>query len=483
MSIGRKAVSGAVWIGAGNIISRAIVFATGIVLARILTPEVFGQFAMAIMAVNFLSLFQNPGISQELVQRSDRLEAAADTAFTLSLIIGAGLAVIAVALAPLLSAFYGIRLVGLVAGALGARLLINSASIVPGSMVLKRFQYRDQFAALVLSQIGYAAFTIGLGLAKGGIWSLVAGHLVMAALSTALLWRAWGRWPRLSLDRDIVREIWGYGKHLAAASIFIFAYINLDTLLIGKVRGAEELGYYTLAYTLATMPVFIVSGIGDYVMFPIYCQLKDENRDLADVYFRAYRAILVGVLPLLAVFLFIGRDVVALLYGPAWAPSAPLLRILLLLAFCQALSANGGSLLLALKQTKWFSRLAGASVAAVAAAGYPVAKTWGAQGIAYLFSGVLLVTVCVMLVIVARCIGAKAVRYITTVLPVLVPAFGFAALSAVVCHVASPAPRLIAVLSATYILTGLFVFAAVPEFRRDVRTGWKQIREKIRFER
>jgi hypothetical protein len=95
MSIGRKAVSGTVWIGTGNIISRAIIFVTGIVLARLLSPEVFGQFAMAIMAVNFLSLFQNPGISQELVQRTDRMEAASDTAFTLALMIGAGLAVAA----------------------------------------------------------------------------------------------------------------------------------------------------------------------------------------------------------------------------------------------------------------------------------------------------------------------------------------------------------------------------------------------------
>ncbi|HTY09058.1 MAG TPA: lipopolysaccharide biosynthesis protein [Candidatus Edwardsbacteria bacterium] len=479
MSIGRKAVSGTVWIGAGSIVSRAIVFATGVVLARLLSPEVFGQFAMAIMAINFLALFQNPGISQELVQRNERLEEAADTAFTLALLIGVALAIVAAVLSPLLSAFYGIGLIGAVTAVLGLRLLINAASIVPGAIVQKRFQYRYQFLGLVVSQIGYAAAAIGLGVARCGVWSLVIGHVVMAALSTALLWRAWGRWPRPRLDRAIVGEIWGYGKHLAAAGIFIFAYTNLDTLLIGKVRGAEQLGYYTLAYTLATMPVSVVAGIGDYVMFPIYCKLLGDGRDVTGVYFRAYRTVLVGVLPLLAVLLFTSGDIVQVLYGRVWAPSAPLLRVLLLLAFCQTLSAIGGSLLLALRRTNLFSWLAGGSVTVVAVAGYPVATRWGASGIALLFSSVLLANVVVLLLLLARCIGTKAERYLGTILPVLVPALAFAAGSAAACRGMAPAHRLLIALPVTYVLTTTVVLVIVPEFRGDMHRGWQQLWERL----
>src|SRR3712207_3830988 len=64
---------------AGYVLAQLITLGFYIVLARLATPEDFGQFAAASIVVNVGLLFTESGMLAVLIHRRDRVEAAAST--------------------------------------------------------------------------------------------------------------------------------------------------------------------------------------------------------------------------------------------------------------------------------------------------------------------------------------------------------------------------------------------------------------------
>ena len=46
----------------------------------------------------------------------------------------------------------------------------------------------------------------------------------------------------------------GYGRFITGLTIVLFLTTELDNMVVGKVLGMEQLGYYLIAYTLANLP-------------------------------------------------------------------------------------------------------------------------------------------------------------------------------------------------------------------------------------
>ena len=66
--------------------------------------------------------------------------------------------------------------------------------------------------------------------------------------------------PRLTFSLGSLREILSFGSYAAAGHVSGHAVRNVDHLLIGKFLGAHELGFYTLAFKLITVPVQNLAG-------------------------------------------------------------------------------------------------------------------------------------------------------------------------------------------------------------------------------
>ena len=76
------------------------------ILARILTPEQFGQVAMAMTFVGFFTMFNDLGISAALVRAEKPSAAFWSSAFWINLAFGISLTLLAYFTAPLVAAFF-----------------------------------------------------------------------------------------------------------------------------------------------------------------------------------------------------------------------------------------------------------------------------------------------------------------------------------------------------------------------------------------
>ena len=79
-SVGRQAARGLRWSFAGTLVTKIGSFAMGLVLARLLTPDDFGVYAVALAAMTFVMHVNDVGLIAATVQWRGKLEEMAPTA-------------------------------------------------------------------------------------------------------------------------------------------------------------------------------------------------------------------------------------------------------------------------------------------------------------------------------------------------------------------------------------------------------------------
>src|SRR5918996_149876 len=80
--------------GAGYVLTQVLTLVAYLVLARLATPEDFGQFAAATILVSVGLLFTESGMMAALIHRRDRIDEAASTATVATFAAGLGFALL-----------------------------------------------------------------------------------------------------------------------------------------------------------------------------------------------------------------------------------------------------------------------------------------------------------------------------------------------------------------------------------------------------
>ncbi len=340
-----KTLSAAKWTYSSTVVTAALQVAVTAVLARMLTPEAFGLVAMAAVVLRFGQYFAQMGVGQAIVQRPELLDGHVAAGFWASTIIG-GLFAAAVWLgAPLGSMLLDSTDLTLVLRWMSLSFVISGTSTTSFGILRRKMRFR----AIALTEI--AAYVIGYGgslilaFLGVGVWALVFAGLAQATVAS-VVYNLIAR-PRLvpPLRWQPYRELLGFGTAVSAISFLEFLSSNLDTMLVGRLMGSTQLGYYSRALSLAGLPMRYMSTSLSRVLLPGFSRIQ---RDLP----RAGRA----YISLTAVFAGIGmpvalgmagaaNEVIGVMLGSQWAASVPVMRVVALAAVAAMLSHFGGILL------------------------------------------------------------------------------------------------------------------------------------------
>src|SRR5688500_859592 len=103
----RSAVRGLAWTSLSYGLRQAVLFGSGILVARLLLPRDFGVFALASLAIAILALVRNLGFAAAIVRDPDLTEAKTSTAFWTNAAVGLLLSAAVLAAAPALASWFG----------------------------------------------------------------------------------------------------------------------------------------------------------------------------------------------------------------------------------------------------------------------------------------------------------------------------------------------------------------------------------------
>ncbi len=281
-----------------------------VALARLLRPQDFGLLAMVTSIIAFAHFFKDLGLSAATVQRTQVTHAQVSFLFWVNVSLGFVVALVVLALAPVIAWFYheprlfGITLV------LSLN-FISSGLAAQHSALLRR---QMQFRTLTVRSLVAMACGIATGITFAwfglGYWSLVAVPVVSNLIGCILVWTICDWRPGAFQRRVGARAMLAFGGNLTASNMLNYFSRNLDNILIGRVLGSSPLGIYSKAYGLLMLPIAQINGPMSSVLLPGLSRLQNDPPEYARLFLRAVQAIALVTVPLVVFSFFFAPAIV-----------------------------------------------------------------------------------------------------------------------------------------------------------------------------
>src|SRR5690606_35087050 len=179
----QRAIGGVLWSAVGTAMRVGMQLAAQIALARLLGPEPFGLFAVALVIIALSGLFAEVGLAYGLIQKPSVSRQDIRFAFTWQLLLGllVMLAVLAGA-GPIAGALDDVRAAG-VLRALAPGILLSALAATPTMLLRRRMQFKWlQLSGAAAYALGYLGVGLPLALAGWQVGALVAAYLVHATV-------------------------------------------------------------------------------------------------------------------------------------------------------------------------------------------------------------------------------------------------------------------------------------------------------------
>ncbi len=350
MAFEKKVVEGMRWFAAAKAFSQVFEFIVAtIALMNLLDPKDFGRLGMITVISGFVLLFSNLGLMSALVQKEDLEERHLNAAFWTHIILGSFFGALFYFAAPWIAVFYDDPSLETIAQVCCLLFIGEPLGRVQNAWLTKNLEFRKISYSEVITNVLSNSVALVLALLGFGVWALVAKLLLEYFIPALVMWWLSSFRPVFSLDREAIKELLRYGISLTGFSALQYFSRQFDDLLIGKFFGSAQLGYYSRAYSFMMMPVRQISLVIGRVMFPAMAKHQNDHAKIQEIYVDSNAAIAAISFPILA-FLFVSTDfLVLVLFGEAWLPMVPIVKVF---CVCGALQSIG-------KTTNWIYQATG----------------------------------------------------------------------------------------------------------------------------
>jgi len=351
------------------------------ILARILVPEHFGLLSMVTALTAFAERFQDLGLSLATVQQKRITHEQVSTLFWINLVFGAILTLGIAVLSNLIAWFYGdARLIWITVAI--ASSFFWSGLTVQHQAILRRQMRFAQIAGINLGANALSiVVAIYLAVNGSGYWALVWREVARSVFITIGTWAVCPWMPGAPAPYREVRSMIKFGRDICGFNIIHFFASSFDQVLIGKVYGAEPLGFYRQAWQLMFVPISLLQYPIHYVAESTLSVLQSNREKYRECYQKILTLVSFVSMPL-AVYLFLyAKDIVLLVLGQKWLPASELFQIFSILAFVAPLSNTTGFVMITCGQSKRYL-LVGVLNALTLILAFCIGIMWGARGVA-----------------------------------------------------------------------------------------------------
>jgi O-antigen/teichoic acid export membrane protein len=326
--VGRRALAGVLWTTVEVWGERLLQFGFFVLLSRLLGPDAYGLIGIALQ-INFAGevLFaQGPwadAIGRDPCPTPERWSSL----FWLLLAAGATLALLAVAAAAPTAWVFGQPALVQVMPCLAPALPLTALGVLPSALLRRELRFapfaaRSALAGLVAGAVATAA------LAGAGVWSLVLLQLVQPAVAAIVLWHAVPWRPARHFRLAEMRPTLAFVAGGMAERLVLVADALLLRVVIGKALGPTTLGHYVLATKALELLTQLLMRPVARVALPSAVRLAADPLALRRLAELGLEMAALIAFPAGLALAACATDLVAAIFGPAWAPSGVGLQLM-----------------------------------------------------------------------------------------------------------------------------------------------------------
>ena len=332
---------------------RSVGLMSAVVLARILSPQDYGAVAVGLLCVSLVQVLTEVGVKQNLIQERHHSLELVSTAWTVGVIRGVMITGLIFLLAPLGGNFFRQPEAIPIIRGLSLIPLFRSIQNIKVVYFQRELQFKKVFLYELSGAVGGLATAVTAALILRNAWALVLGQIAAVLIPTGLSYVLFPEWPRFSLERRSLRQLYKFGKWLFLATLVSYFALQADKFFVGRLFDASVLGMYSMA-TMITNIIIQEFGKGiAYVLFPAYAKIKDNLNRLKEGFLKSYELLLGLLVPACLGLYLVSNDLVTGVLGDKWLGMIPILKLLAIAAMARGLSVSGSGLVLALGRPKY----------------------------------------------------------------------------------------------------------------------------------
>lgn len=355
------------WSGVSNLLLRLGTLSMGIILARILSPEDFGVYAVALTVQTVLMTLADFGLSADLIRCNDARKRA-PTVATLGLLTGVVFAGSMMFSSQAVATTLGSPEASGVIFILSFTLVLSGIGIVPYATLQRNFEQKKLFVVSIIDFTASTVVTLVLLNMGMGVLSLAYARLVAQSCALVVQFILAREPIRFGIDRSLVGSVLKFGLPVAAANLLSWALLSIDNVVIAHWAGPVSLGFYVLAFNISNWPMSALGQVIRSVTLPAFSRSAGsrDGKSLTTAFGLTW-----GIgLPAGILLAVLSKPLIEFVYGEKWGAAAPVLAALGIFGafrlvfdvWAAYLLANGKSLAVLWVQIIWFATLIPAMV-------------------------------------------------------------------------------------------------------------------------
>ena len=346
-NLGKKLITGTLWVIAARIGLRGLSVISTIVLAWILTPADFGIVAMASIVTTLMIACTEIGMNQVLIYYRDVSRDFYHTAWTIQLIRGMVLGILLLLFSNVLASFFGEQLLIPVFKVLSLVFVLNGLISINVAIFQKEMQFNKEFYYRISTQSICLVCTVLLALWLRNYWAMVLGNIIYALACVVLSFCCAPDRPKLTLV--YWRKIFSFSQWVFLREASGNISQKLDQILIGRWFDKASLGQYEMATQIAVLPATEIAAPLSRSLLPALATLQDKSEQFRNTFSISLAAVLLITVPASFGLILIAKPLVTVLLPARWEQISEIIQILTLYGLVRvtfgpctaALTANG----------------------------------------------------------------------------------------------------------------------------------------------
>jgi O-antigen/teichoic acid export membrane protein len=347
-------------LAAGELIAKLMGLITTIYLARILGTEGFGVLGFAAALYGYFALFANPGFETVGTREVAKGKLTPGSIISSIFFLRAGMAV---------AAFVVLACVAFVSP---FSFLVRTMVLIQGCNLLLvpfMFQFffrgtKDMSAVAVSRIVQSVAYLLFILLFVGSEEQLLRVPVIFVASNLLSLLplnaRIIREFPLRSFrfDTHSMKEIGRHTLRVGGAALLVQIYVSFDTIILGYMKTAQEVGVYTAAYKVITF-ITIVPSLIFQAYLPELSKPSASSKNTATL--KRYQTALICLgIPVGILGVIFARFILLGIFGDAFESGLVPFRILLVTAMIIYFNIAAANPLLAWGKEKEYLFIVGA---------------------------------------------------------------------------------------------------------------------------
>jgi len=284
----KKIITASFWVVGIFGLSQLLRLGSNLVVTRLLEPEIFGLMAIVYVVMHGVNMFSDVGLWAFIVRhQDDPKDTILDTVWTMQVVRGWFMFAVVLLMAlvfNLMSSFnvelgdvYGNDKLPVLLIIVGFNALINGYKTMAPAMESRQLKRGRLELIELTAQICGAVVMLVWAWKQPSIWALVSAGVVATMVNVALTYKIFSYRHKLAWNKEVVKEVFNFGKWIFIASALTYLANQGDKLIFASYITAAELGVFSIAVMLVGVFSSIIEQLTSKIGLPVLSQVVKNN--------------------------------------------------------------------------------------------------------------------------------------------------------------------------------------------------------------